>query len=251
MGPLIVILFYVLPSTGFLLLSLAIVALAVLELAGMSGSPDRILILPLCLSTIIPLYLERFQGYPAWVLMVAALYSVSKIAAQKQSGEDVNRQIVRGITVLLAGAVFLVLPFYYLWLLKARGDYLPVLLLLAIWASDTGAYFLGKSMGKRALVPFISPKKTYAGLLGAVLGSALLFLVAGGRAGLTVSEACLAGACLGLTGQLGDILESAAKRLCGVKDSSGLIPGHGGILDRIDSFIFSAPFFYHYVAGIR
>ncbi len=251
MGPLIVILFYILPAPWFLLLALLIVALGVLELAGMSGSPDRALILPLCLSTIIPLYFERLQGYPAWLLLVAALFGAAKIAGQKRVGEDVNRQIVLGLTVLFAGTVFLVLPFYYLWLLKVRGDRLPVLLLLAIWASDTGAYFLGKGMGKRTLVPFISPRKTCAGLLGAVLGSALFFLAAGSSAGLTIGQACVAGACLGITGQLGDILESAGKRLCGVKDSSGLIPGHGGILDRIDSFIFSAPFFYHYVTGIR
>ncbi len=127
--------------------------------------------------------------------------------------------------------------------------YFPVILILTIWASDTGAYFIGKSFGKKRLAPQISPKKTYAGLFGALFGGAMLTLAFGKMLGMDIAESIVVGAMIGLLGQLGDIFESIAKRVYNVKDSSALIPGHGGMLDRIDSFLFSTPFLYHYLMG--
>jgi phosphatidate cytidylyltransferase len=127
--------------------------------------------------------------------------------------------------------------------------YFPIILLLTIWASDTSAYFMGKTFGKRLLAPRISPKKTFAGLFGALFGGAVLTLAFGRMLGMDIIESIVVGSMIGLLGQLGDIFESIAKRVYGVKDSSALIPGHGGMLDRIDSFLFSTPFLYHYLSG--
>ena len=127
--------------------------------------------------------------------------------------------------------------------------YFPIILVITIWASDTGAYFIGKTFGKKRLAPRISPKKTYAGLFGALFGGVVLTLAFGKLLGIDVFESIVVGAMIGLLGQLGDIFESIAKRVYNVKDSSGLIPGHGGMLDRIDSFLFSTLFLYHYLVG--
>ena len=153
------------------------------------------------------------------------------------------------MALLLASEIFIVLPLFYVYRLRQVNLYLPIILLLMIWASDTGAYFIGKTFGKKKLAPLISPKKTYAGLFGALFGAAMLALAFGRMIGLDAVESIAVGAGIGLLGQLGDIFESIAKRMYRVKDSSNLIPGHGGMLDRIDSLLFSAPFLYHYLAG--
>ena len=166
-------------------------------------------------------------------------------------GHSANRDLGLTLSVLLASEVFLVLPLFYLYRLKEVTYYLPLILLLIIWASDTAAYLLGKTMGRHKLVPVISPKKTYEGLLGAVLGAMLVTLLFHDKMEIGIPESIILGALIGVLGQLGDILESVGKRVWKVKDSSGLIPGHGGILDRIDSFLFTTPLVYHYLMGFK
>jgi phosphatidate cytidylyltransferase len=119
--------------------------------------------------------------------------------------------------------------------------------LLVIWACDTGAYASGYFLGRRKLWPSVSPKKTWEGAWGGLLASALLgALLARPLAGLLhPGEGALLGAMAAIAGQLGDLIESRVKRLALVKDSSGLIPGHGGVLDRLDSLLFAAPLFYY------
>lgn len=135
--------------------------------------------------------------------------------------------------------------------LRAIG-WQPVVFLLAIvWAGDSAAYYVGRRWGKRKLAPVVSPKKTWEGLwgqLGAGLafgagGALLLFRSASGTAG--VPRTLLLGAALGLVvsvvAVVGDLLESTFKRSCAVKDSGSLLPGHGGLLDRLDSLLYASP----------
>jgi len=124
-----------------------------------------------------------------------------------------------------------------------------LVLLFAIWGSDTGAYYAGSRYGRHRIFPAISPKKTWegsvAGLAAAVVAATLataLFYPP-----LTVAAALLLGLAVGVAGQLGDLFESMLKRSAGIKDSSHLLPGHGGLLDRLDSLIFAAPAFYYLV----
>ena len=110
--------------------------------------------------------------------------------------------------------------------------------LACIWATDIGAYFVGRTAGGAKLAPSISPGKTWSGLIGGMAWAAVASAAVGYAFGLgeTVHLA-IAGAALAIVGQAGDLLESAAKRRAGVKDSGRLIPGHGGLLDRIDGLM--------------
>ncbi|MDP6943131.1 MAG: phosphatidate cytidylyltransferase [Myxococcota bacterium] len=117
--------------------------------------------------------------------------------------------------------------------------------LFIVWAGDTGAFFAGKTLGKHKLYPLVSPKKTIEGSIGGVLGSvggALLGWVwlAPDRAVWTI---VLVGAVGSVIAAAGDLVESALKRAAGVKDSGAILPGHGGFFDRMDGFVFAAPFF--------
>jgi phosphatidate cytidylyltransferase len=120
---------------------------------------------------------------------------------------------------------------------SAKGLSALILILLVVWATDIGGYFAGRSIGGPKLWPRISPNKTWAGAIG---GFAASIVVAAGfvafRLGETVPLLVLASV-LSIASQLGDLFESAVKRRFGVKDSSRIIPGHGGVLDRLDGFV--------------
>ena len=114
--------------------------------------------------------------------------------------------------------------------------------------NDVAQYIWGKSFGKRKIVPKVSPNKTVAGFLGGVLTTMVLAMVfAPFLTPLTLYEAMGAGLLIGLGGFVGDVTISALKRDIGVKDSGSLLPGHGGILDRLDSLTYTAPLFFHYL----
>jgi phosphatidate cytidylyltransferase len=115
-----------------------------------------------------------------------------------------------------------------------QGAFLLLVLLLCVWGADTGAYFAGNRWGKRKLAPLISPKKTWEGFLG---GAIVVFLVAG------ISGHLMLGALVFIMAVVGDLFESLLKRGRLIKDSGQLLPGHGGILDRVDSLLAAAPIF--------
>jgi len=115
--------------------------------------------------------------------------------------------------------------------------------------NDFTQFFFGKTMGKHKIVPTISPNKTWEGFLGGVFGTTVISVIMGYfLTPMTVVQSIFAGIILSSAGFLGDVTMSAIKRDLGIKDTSQLIPGHGGILDRFDSLIFTAPLFFHYIA---
>ncbi len=144
-----------------------------------------------------------------------------------------------------AGAIlFVVLPFSYVVRLneiERVGKQLLLFTLVLVWAGDMLAYFVGKSLGRVPMAPALSPKKTWEGALGNVLASMIVAVFF--AKWMMVDAMILLGiaAAANIAGQAGDLIESAYKRGAAVKDSGGLLPGHGGVLDRIDSLILAAP----------
>ncbi|EPC7892083.1 phosphatidate cytidylyltransferase, partial [Escherichia coli] len=140
------------------------------------------------------------------------------------------------------------------WLLmlpttNIQGEALLVLFLLALTESnDIAQYLWGKSCGRRKVVPKVSPGKTLEGLVGGVITTMIVSLIIGPLlTPLDTLQALLAGLLIGISGFCGDVVMSAIKRDVGVKDSGKLLPGHGGLLDRIDSLIFTAPVFFYFI----
>jgi phosphatidate cytidylyltransferase len=127
-----------------------------------------------------------------------------------------------------------------------------LVLVLGVWAYDTGAYFVGRRYGRRRFLTHISPSKTYAGLIGGTIAATVVVALLLAGLGQPPVAGLLLGPLVALASQAGDLAESMLKRAAGAKDSGNLIPGHGGILDRIDSFLFAAPVVTLYVvAAVR
>jgi len=115
------------------------------------------------------------------------------------------------------------------------------------WASDTFAFFIGSYLGRHKLCPTISPNKTIEGVLGGMLGSIIAIILLGMLFKLPISHCAIMGILVGTAAPVGDLVESAIKRFAGVKDSGQILPGHGGILDRFDSILFTVPVIYYYM----
>lgn len=144
--------------------------------------------------------------------------------------------------LLLMGTTALAL--FYLRVGMENGPSLLMYLLLLIWIADSGAYFAGRAFGKHKLAPVISPGKSIEGVVGGLLLSALFVFFAAEYTGYTNSILFLVMSIIvALVSVYGDLFESLLKRRAGVKDSGALLPGHGGVLDRLDSLIAAAPFF--------
>ncbi|VAW05872.1 Phosphatidate cytidylyltransferase, partial [hydrothermal vent metagenome] len=132
-----------------------------------------------------------------------------------------------------------------LWLRAAsdQGGWVVLWMMIIVWSMDTGAYFAGKNIGGPKMAPRISPNKTWAGLIGGTVTAVILGAVAAYYFGFRVNFLILLplAALLAIWSQIGDLAESALKRHFKVKDSGAIIPGHGGIMDRVDGVIFAAP----------
>jgi phosphatidate cytidylyltransferase len=131
---------------------------------------------------------------------------------------------------------------------RAGGAGLLLYLVFLTQANDVAQFLWGKSLGKNKIVPSVSPNKTWEGFLGGVgTTTVLAALLSGLLTPLSVPQSLLAGILIATAGFVGDVTISAVKRDIGVKDSGSLLPGHGGIMDRIDSLTYTAPLFFHFI----
>jgi phosphatidate cytidylyltransferase len=130
--------------------------------------------------------------------------------------------------------------------LSAEGPRLLLFALVIIWVGDSVAYFVGRGMGKHPLAPDLSPKKTWEGSVASFLGSLLVGFAFTRWLSAPLPNLLIMAGLGNIAGQVGDLLESAYKRSAGVKDSGGLLPGHGGVLDRIDALILAIPVVWYY-----
>ena len=162
----------------------------------------------------------------------------------------VGRPIMPNILFMVLGVVYIVSPCLILVLLRNNsqfGTHFIMLFLLIIWATDIGAYVFGRLIGGYKLAPKISPNKTWSGFFGGLISAIIagvvykFFLYPQ----IVISIVVLTCVIISFAGQIGDLFESWCKRKLGVKDTSNIIPGHGGVLDRVDSILLSSP-----VAGV-
>ncbi len=173
------------------------------------------------------------SGGPAMAMLLAVVLGVY---VRLVAGPKASWLLGFGIPYVTAGMAGLA------WLREYPGLPLVLFCLLAIWATDIGAYAAGRSIGGPKLAPRISPKKTWAGLIGGMIAAAVFaYGVAVVAEAARPWVALPIGALLAVIGQAGDLFESWVKRRYNVKDSSRLIPGHGGLLDRIDGLLVAAP----------
>ena len=175
---------------------------------------------------------------------VFILLAYTVIVKNKFSFEDVGFSIV---SVLYVG-----IGFYYLFQTRELGITYLLYVLLVIWLTDSGAYFIGGKLGRRKLWPAISPNKTVGGFLGGILSAVLVAIIFLLFTNIDIPplSLILMTIIISIVGQLGDLVESALKRHFNVKDSGNIFPGHGGILDRCDSWIFVLPLFYFFYSII-
>jgi phosphatidate cytidylyltransferase len=157
-----------------------------------------------------------------------------------------NKTTIDGAALLLLGALYIGYGFHAMYVVRsgeAFGLTTTLMAFGAIWASDAGAYFTGRAIGKHKLWPSISPNKTIEGALGGVVLSAAVaiafWLSSPGAFGF--GQALEIGLVAAVAGQLGDLVQSAYKRVRGIKDTGKLLPGHGGVLDRCDSWLIVFP----------
>lgn len=189
------------------------------------------------------------QGQPAEEIALGLLLVVYFCAYLFIPGEFQER--LMRLALILLGGFYLgyLLPQWIVLFRMSQGRYWVAFVLMVIMSGDTIAYFAGKSFGKRKLAPRLSPGKTLEGCAGYIAGSAAAGWLAGRWFFTDIfgGEILALSVILSLLGQFGDLFESWIKRAFGVKDSGSLLPGHGGILDRLDSLIFPAVFTAAYV----
>lgn len=148
-----------------------------------------------------------------------------------------------------SGLLFVALPLSYAIRLHGLGRTGPWILLFALvitWIGDTAAYFVGRAIGKHPLAPKLSPKKTWEGTVASMAGALLLGWWLSSRVNVPTPIVLGLAAAGNVAGQIGDLFESAFKRSAGVKDSGSILPGHGGMLDRIDALILTIPVVWYY-----
>lgn len=186
--------------------------------------------------------LNYYLYFSAIILLLSLMMVIELYRGAKKSIEN--------IAFTLLGPVYLAIPLGFLVLVSIHpdGDYHPWTVLFFfffMWASDTGAYFTGRFIGKTKLFERLSPKKTIEGFFGGMVIASLTGWAAWAVLGmLPLWNWILIGAFMSITGTAGDLFESMIKRQADVKDSGSLMPGHGGVLDRFDSTFLSAPLFW-------
>jgi phosphatidate cytidylyltransferase len=239
------------PAPLFLLAAEALLVLASVEYAGLARASG--LAVPVVVSTVAAaltcasfarVTFGGFSSVATEAVLMSAFIAIASISLTKW----------RGASDALGSAAAAMMPCLYLGLpigamvavREARGREALFLLMLTVVVSDTGQYYSGRAFGRRPLAPRISPKKTIEGAIGGfVCGGALLAILGiWWLPDVPMALRALLGVTVVLLGIAGDLFESMLKRSAGVKDSSNLIPGHGGILDRIDALLFAAPVYY-------
>jgi phosphatidate cytidylyltransferase len=192
---------------------------------------------------------------PEFLILIAALFVIATLISQTFRFQADFTKMLAGIGVTLLGVFYLAFLGGFLIAMRVGFETVPgrstkllLFFFIVIFASDAGAYFVGKAIGKHKLVPKISPGKTWEGLFGGIaagVGAAAVCTATFFPEFAYKASLPLAGL-MAVIGVFGDLAESAIKRGAGAKDAATILPGHGGLLDRLDSLLFNAPILYYF-----
>ena len=250
---LVVVTIWFLPAFATIVVSAAFAWLAAIEVAGLSrqlGAPLPAEFVGPAAAVVCGAFAIGAGADPA---SAPASISVVVLALLVATGAITLAMGPPGASTLARAAGTLMAPLYaglplgaIAWVRVVHGPYVLTALALLLISSDSAQYFTGRSIGRRKLAPTVSPAKTIEGAVGGLVASAIVgaLLLARWIPGVTPWAGALLGLMLAALGIVGDLFESLLKRSAGVKDSSALIPGHGGVLDRIDSWLFAAPAYF-------
>jgi phosphatidate cytidylyltransferase len=223
------------------LVALGVVAgvLAIHELCTIARG-HRPVVLAAYLGVAAMVVLAHLRGVEGMVLALGPVVLLTFILAAAAPREDHSSLTSMAVTVF--GVVWIGVGLGSVVVLRDGGFSLVLAVLLGTWASDIGAYAIGRLIGRRRLAPAISPGKSVEGFVaGVVVGTAVVWWVLYGQGIVGTLEALVLGLVVALVGPFGDLLESFVKRDLGVKDSGTILAGHGGVLDRIDAMLLTAP----------
>jgi phosphatidate cytidylyltransferase len=240
-----------LPPVGYFLVLQLIILACLIEFYNLPLKrnlfPKKVIGIILALIISASFYFEEISLEMA---LFAALFLTALYFLISFNSVEKIRHFLASISLTFFGAFYLsfALNFFYPVRLE-NGPFYVYFLLTVIILGDSGAYFLGKLWGKRRQVPIASPNKTWLGGLGGITFAALGALLAQQvlLQEIILWKAILCGVLINVMAQISDPVESLFKRAVGIKDSSNVLPGHGGFLDRMDSFILAVPFFYYFV----
>ena len=251
--PAIYVIIRYLPSWGFTLLIGVAGCMALYELYRMTfGERNNLYLVALGLVTTAAIIGRTHLALPLADLVTAG--TLGAVVAMLFLATPLPDRF-KDATVTVFGMLYIGMTLSALVSTRAlpSGEWLVLFLAVVTWAGDIGAYYVGSLWGRHRLAPSLSPKKSAEGLVGGTAFAIVAALLAQRWALplLSVMDALLLGFLLTGAGLVGDLCESAIKRSAGVKDSGGILPGHGGMLDRVDSLLFTAPAFYYYVVLVR
>lgn len=237
----------------FVVLAALAIVLGLLEYYALMHCGGRERGVLAALGIIVAFYFKRPELVAAVMAALVMVELLSQLFTRRE-GEDLE-QAIPAAALRLFGVLYVALLGGYIIGLRVAGDevsQLPAKLLtlffIVVFAGDTGAYYTGRALGKRRLAPHISPGKTVEGAIGGLLGNVLAALIAHYTffPELPLVHAAPLAIVMGLLGITGDLCESMLKRGAKAKDAGKLIPGHGGLLDRLDSMLFNAPLLFYY-----
>ena len=226
--------------------------LAAWEFAGLAGkvtvAPPVWLLYPLTIWLALRFVFPPAYTDAAWALVAALGTGLIAALLARVPFAGWASAVAGGVYIGLSLGFFIGLYRWHALDTSHFGLRLVALVILAVMAGDTVAYLVGSAAGRHPFFPAISPKKTLEGALAGAAGSVLVGVLAGpALVGMAAAAGAGLGALIAVAAQGGDLVESALKRAAGVKDSSALIPGHGGLLDRIDSLVLVGPVVYCYL----
>jgi phosphatidate cytidylyltransferase len=250
--PVVVGTVWFLPPLATLMLALAASALAFVEYAAIAVELGvRVPRVPAGAAVLAACAAVGSGSLPLDLVLLTAMIMIGALAV---GAGTPGPGVLRDVAAAMLPVLYIGLPLGALAAVRAiAGREALLLLMVTIVVSDTAQYYTGRALGRRRLAPAISPKKTVEGAIGGLVAGTLAF-VAGARAIPLAAPpllVVLVGASMAALGIVGDLFESLLKRSAGVKDSGAIIPGHGGVLDRIDSWLFAAPVYYVFIRYLQ